>query len=62
MKHGLRLQYSLVNRALDSKFQNLDIHPKLEAKEMLEFATIKEGMGVGRPRKPAFNRSLVYVK
>ena len=31
----------LVNRALDSKFQILDIHPKLEAKETVEFATIK---------------------
>ena len=34
----------LVNRELDSKFQNLDIHPKLEAKEALEFATIKAWM------------------
>lgn len=33
----------LVNRELDSKSQNLDIHPKLEAKEALEFAQLRHG-------------------
>lgn len=34
----------LGNRALDTKFHNLDTHPKLKTKEMLKFATIKAWM------------------